>query len=331
MKDKDLKRNLFFTILVVGTLLSLLSIIVNLITGLPLEVNIKWILLIAAGILAMILTKRKPDYANLHFVFFVFLICVFMPYGFINGGGSSSDYVAYSFFMLLIVTYILEGLQQRICVALLIAVFILLHIFEYLYPEVIPVYDVTCRFYDRLIQVPLMLFFSYVMIGYFALSYNESNKKLFHYANYDALTGLLNRWALNDILGKKLSSSYYKGYMLFLDIDSFKLVNDNKGHIVGDDVLRRLGAILLKYFDNEHDLVCRWGGDEFLIIFFGSFECLDSIISKISDEFLSYVNAIEPEVDLSIGFASLEGCKSVEEVFSKSDQLMYKQKNLKKK
>lgn len=118
--------------------------------------------------------------------------------------------------------------------------------------------------------------------------------------------------------------------MLFLDIDHFKLVNDNKGHIVGDETLRRLGAILLKHFDNKQNLVCRWGGDEFLIVFFGNFEDLDSIISQISKEFLCYINTIEPGVDLSIGFSSIDGCKSVEEVFSKSDQLMYKQKHAKR-
>lgn len=202
MKQSDFKRNLFYTVQVAGVSFSLISIAVNLITGLPLTVNIKWILLIVITVIIMAIIKRRPDTGHLFFLYLIFIIVVFMPYGFIDAGGGSSDYIAYSFFVLLVVTYILEGRYQKICVVLLITVFVTLHVFEHLYPKTIPVYSELSRFYDRLIQVPMMLLFSYVVIGRFAKAYNESNKKLFHYANYDMLTGLLNRWALNDILKK---------------------------------------------------------------------------------------------------------------------------------
>lgn len=213
---------------------------------------------------------------------------------------------------------------------MIVLIFIGLHVFEYLFSPMIPVYNMSSRFYDRLIQIPVMLILSYMIIRTFADAYNESSKTLFHYANYDMLTGLLNRWALRDLLKNKFDSSKYEGYLVLLDIDNFKLVNDNKGHKIGDDVLRQFGVVLKRYFDNNQNLICRWGGDEFVIFFFDTSEKLDSMIEKARDDFLSYSGNIESLVDISVGITSLEGCMSVEDAFIKSDQLMYKQKCSKK-
>ena len=53
-----------------------------------------------------------------------------------------------------------------------------------------------------------------------------------------------------------------------LDLDQFKRINDSYGHAVGDQVLRKLGTILLKSFRGE-DVVARWGGEEFVVGMFG--------------------------------------------------------------
>jgi hypothetical protein len=84
-----------------------------------------------------------------------------------------------------------------------------LHVFDHLRPEMIPVLDPKIRFIDRLIQVPIMLGISYHIIRYFSNEFNEANRKLSYFANYDKLTGLLNRWALNDILARRFPTSQY--------------------------------------------------------------------------------------------------------------------------
>jgi diguanylate cyclase (GGDEF)-like protein len=87
-------------------------------------------------------------------------------------------------------------------------------------------------------------------------------------ATHDALTGALNRRALSSVLAESVSASARKGRplaVLMLDIDHFKRVNDDRGHAVGDEVLKALvlrTAVRLR----EHDQLARYGGEEFVVL-----------------------------------------------------------------
>ncbi|WP_395344930.1 putative bifunctional diguanylate cyclase/phosphodiesterase [Ningiella sp. W23] len=84
-------------------------------------------------------------------------------------------------------------------------------------------------------------------------------------ARHDALTGLLNRSALQEALTQKIASSKTtKLAVLFLDLDGFKDVNDSIGHEAGDALLRGIGQTLSHSVANE-SLLARWGGDEFVV------------------------------------------------------------------
>jgi diguanylate cyclase (GGDEF)-like protein/PAS domain S-box-containing protein len=100
---------------------------------------------------------------------------------------------------------------------------------------------------------------------------SQANAALKELAGTDTLTGLANRGRAMEILEKfvSLSKRYSRPLSLaVLDIDRFKRVNDRHGHVAGDEVLRRLGALLIDSFRGE-DVVARWGGEEFLIGMFG--------------------------------------------------------------
>ncbi|MDP4109598.1 MAG: GGDEF domain-containing protein, partial [Bacillota bacterium] len=329
MRHLNIKIQLFRYFLYAVILFSFIAVDINLITDLPLNANIKWLFLSILSAMTAVLLKKFVS-EKVVFVYFLFIIAVFMPFSYINGGSGQSFFIAFGFFALIVVTYILDGLKQKICIAMIIAEVIALQIIGFVYPQIMVVYDSQSRFYDGLIQVPIILIFSYTIVRTFANAYNESNKELFQYANYDMLTCLLNRWALNDFLVNRFFSGKYEGNLVFLDIDNFKLVNDKHGHNIGDDVLRHFGFVLLKYFDDGKNLICRWGGDEFLILFFDRCEKLEFLIAEMKRDFISYTAGVEPSVDVSVGITSLDGCKSVEDVFNKSEQLMYEQKNSKK-
>ncbi len=84
----------------------------------------------------------------------------------------------------------------------------------------------------------------------------------------DPLTGLHNRRFLNETLGLELARAARENYpvcFVMVDIDNFKLTNDKLGHLVGDSVLRNL-ALQLQNQTRAGDIVCRYGGEEFLII-----------------------------------------------------------------
>jgi diguanylate cyclase (GGDEF)-like protein/PAS domain S-box-containing protein len=95
-----------------------------------------------------------------------------------------------------------------------------------------------------------------------------ANEKLRTLSLTDALTGLMNRRALEDCLERELARcirSRAQLCLLMLDVDHFKSFNDSFGHVQGDEALRRISALMQKW-TRKGDLVARYGGEEFLAI-----------------------------------------------------------------
>jgi diguanylate cyclase (GGDEF)-like protein/PAS domain S-box-containing protein len=87
-------------------------------------------------------------------------------------------------------------------------------------------------------------------------------------SNHDALTGLYNRHFLEESFGRELLLAARAGHpvsIIMADLDHFKAVNDTFGHLAGDQVLRTFGA-LLSSNARASDIICRYGGEEFLLI-----------------------------------------------------------------
>ncbi len=97
---------------------------------------------------------------------------------------------------------------------------------------------------------------------------HDLQEKLREQANRDSLTGLFNRRYLEGTLEREIARCKREDTpiaMLLLDIDHFKLINDTYGHQAGDEVLRALARILQDSARVE-DIVCRYGGEEFLLV-----------------------------------------------------------------
>ena len=100
----------------------------------------------------------------------------------------------------------------------------------------------------------------------------EENLALQKQANTDALTGLPNRNAMNHYLQLKLEEAEENGTPFgigIVDVDRFKQFNDTYGHQAGDDCLRKIGQVLLSFNENPHVFCARYGGDEFVVGYFG--------------------------------------------------------------
>ncbi|QSX77068.1 diguanylate cyclase domain-containing protein [Agrilutibacter solisilvae] len=92
--------------------------------------------------------------------------------------------------------------------------------------------------------------------------------ELTYHATHDALTGVLNRRALESRLKRAVINAQEHGTphaLLYLDLDRFKAVNDNGGHFAGDELLRTLSALLQRSL-RDHDTLARLGGDEFAML-----------------------------------------------------------------
>lgn len=100
-------------------------------------------------------------------------------------------------------------------------------------------------------------------------------------ASRDPLTGLYNRSAGYRLIGERLTSPDIPGALLFLDIDNFKHANDRFGHAFGDKVLQLIADELRKSFRST-DILCRTGGDEF-IVYMDKARHSEDIVRRVSD------------------------------------------------
>ena len=139
----------------------------------------------------------------------------------------------------------------------------------------------------------------------------EQNKELTYLATRDALTGCLNRRAFTDGFQLLFDASNDDGSELsciMVDLDHFKLVNDNFGHAVGDEVIIMLAEVL-NASTRKEDLVGRYGGEEFCLVLPGMSVEQASVVAerirlRIKDESNKrYENG--PRVTASIGVASM--------------------------
>ncbi|WP_430781926.1 diguanylate cyclase [Actinoplanes sp. G11-F43] len=144
-------------------------------------------------------------------------------------------------------------------------------------------------------------------------------------ATEDALTGLPNRRSVDERLPKLLATGG-PVCVAVADVDLFKRVNDRYGHFVGDEVLRRIAAILLDRI-GETDLVARFGGEEFLIALHGSgIEDARAQCELLRASVAAYPwETIEKglTVTISLGLAEVAGPASLADAMSRADQRLY--------
>lgn len=96
----------------------------------------------------------------------------------------------------------------------------------------------------------------------------ENERQLRYLANYDQLTGLINRNAFQERLRRLIESAHrysFEHCLLYIDLDRFKLVNDTCGHMAGDELLKQL-SLIFTHKVRQRDATARIGGDEFAIL-----------------------------------------------------------------
>lgn len=98
---------------------------------------------------------------------------------------------------------------------------------------------------------------------------SEYTKEVRTEAAKDPLTGLWNRSYTVDYINEYFKDKRHGGCLFMIDMDNFKRINDTYGHIVGDSVIVRLGETL-RTVVREDDVICRIGGDEFILFFKGN-------------------------------------------------------------
>lgn len=157
---------------------------------------------------------------------------------------------------------------------------------------------------------------------------NEKNIEFSELANRDALTGALNRNAVQDWL-KKMAQQVRWGNQdfsaLFIDIDHFKNVNDEYGHQIGDDILREFVLVISTNIRNN-DFLVRWGGEEFIVFFPETNSQQAMNRAEILRSTIAAHNWCHNKpLTCSIGVAQM-GEERITEMIARADEALYKAK-----
>lgn len=148
-------------------------------------------------------------------------------------------------------------------------------------------------------------------------------------ARHDALTGVLNRHGLRDVLLDAVQindPALFPLSLAFMDLDHFKSLNDEYGHSVGDQVLKEMTA-QIKQTIKRNDLITRWGGEEFLLLFPGttSAEAVE-VIERIRKALKSLSLPQQITITCSFGVTEVGKNEELATAIERADAAMYRAK-----
>ncbi len=180
------------------------------------------------------------------------------------------------------------------------------------------------------ISISLLLAF---IIAFILLNFiKRYNKKLEHISHFDELTDIPNRRNFQvkfEYLSHLKNRSNKQVFLLYIDIDNFKLINDKFGHLIGDKVLKEFANILQKNV-REPNLYARWGGEEFIVAFTNiTLEKAIFLAEKLRqnvEESTNLQDMLNQPTTISLGLTLVKDNDILDSVISRADEAMYQAK-----
>ncbi|CCG41239.1 diguanylate cyclase [Magnetospirillum molischianum] len=184
--------------------------------------------------------------------------------------------------------------------------------------------------YDLIFKIVALLGAVILTSGFWLIKLRALNKRLLALSQTDALTGLANRASLNERL--QAEAERFRRYarpfsIVLLDIDFFKQVNDDFGHLIGDKVLIAFANIARKTARTQ-DVVGRWGGEEFLILCPETdLEQARVLAERIGQEAREHGFDTGRCHTVSAGVAALMAGESPDGLLNRADEALYQAKH----
>lgn len=177
----------------------------------------------------------------------------------------------------------------------------------------------------------LVIWFSILLLTHHRIEeeLEDARNRAEHVSRTDRLTGLWNRYHFEAQAKLEIERSIRYGYaisLLMLDIDHFKRVNDYHGHFVGDDILRQVAQCASESM-RASDLLCRWGGEEFVALVPGT----AAEAAKAAENLRKCIEQHDfPKVGkttISIGVAKLREAEDMSDWMRRADSALYRAKS----
>ena len=186
-------------------------------------------------------------------------------------------------------------------------------------------------YFNTMVALGMQIFCSILFaleIRYMKRQLEEENRTLGEIASHDPLTHLLNRRSMNAHLKSALENGLERQQMFCLilaDIDDFKNVNDTYGHDCGDEVLIAVADVISGNV-REKDYVCRWGGEEILILLQAdlgtAIQAADRIRREIAGTIVKYKDK-EVRVTITMGISGYVQGETIRSMMDKADKNLY--------
>lgn len=202
------------------------------------------------------------------------------------------------------------------CICLTALFFYLTEITEYIYDYV---------YYNKYLGFILTIAISSLYLLIFTMRRFFELKKMVNKANTDVLVNVFNRRKGIQLIKKAMQEKIATSIIMF-DIDNFKKINDDFGHIFGDTVLKEL-VQLIKTHNRKSDILIRWGGDEFVLLCYKTTkEEAYFLAQRLRESIEKYEFSGQFFITASFGVSALEYDQDLREQISKVDKNMYKSK-----
>lgn len=193
------------------------------------------------------------------------------------------------------------------------------------------VLELVLYVFNSLCTFAFLIIFSLIFIFEIKLSSNQlkhQNAILEKLASTDPLTGLYNRRSMDIFLSQAVETDSNFA-LIMCDIDDFKKVNDTYGHDLGDVVLKGVASITSEQV-KENGYVCRWGGEEILILLNNAseektFRIAENIRRNVANQMFDF-NEKWIHCSLTLGIAFHHSDEAVEETITRADYKLYRGK-----
>ena len=173
---------------------------------------------------------------------------------------------------------------------------------------------------------------AFILLLAFTNDLNKTRDALIHASTHDPLTNLINRGGMQNNFDNALSKSELdiSDYSIIIaDLDNFKRINDTYGHNAGDDVLKTVASTFLNTVDST-DYVCRWGGEEILVLTPHNIEHTKKLAENLRSTIeKTVIQSGELNINITATFGISQFAKglSLSDIISKADNNLYIGKN----